>query len=932
MRDKNFTQTYKIIFWALLTVFLISCSGKTDEQLLQSAIESQEKGDDRTAIIHLKSALQKNPSNITARLTLGTIYVKYKDGSAAEKELDKARQLGAESTELNILLGRAYVLQGKNKAAINLLESFSSNNTADMAWAETILGDAYLGLKEFQKASLYYEKAIKRKSNFQPALIGTARLEIMQGDYEQARKSLAIAKSTEENPVDVFILLAEIEFLEKKYTAASELFSSALGLEIKKAIPVEESYIRTRLANSLVAEGKYKQGLEQIEILLKNNPNNPIPHYLRATVAFQQGDLSKASEHLHKVLKLVPDHTPSLLLLGAVNFGKGNFEQADHYLKSILDTDPTNTLARKWLGATRLKLHQPDEAVELIKPALKTTPSDPQLLDIMSNAALAKGDTQEAIEYLEQAVAENPELPALRSKLATTYLRFGDPDQAIKELEFSSAKLQQDLRAQALLVLSYAQKKDYAKAEELANILIDKFPNEPNSKNLLATVLLYKGDEQQAQIILKDLVKQNPEFVPALTSLAKIDYRNGDLETSQKYLEEILKIQPNNPNASIAYAQLLAKKGETEKAVVVLENARSQNQKALAPRILLARYYLSNNKLNSVEQILSELQKIDAKNPAVLLLQGLTELRKNQPELAKESLQKLTELQPKNAGAHYYLAQADLSLNQVESARTALRQSIQLQPKFTTAYWTLIQLEIRTGQFESAKQLVATVRKQFPESAFVDVLQGDLLVVQKDYQAALTAYQKAAQKVENSSLVLKQHLVLNRLNKKKQATKLFTDWLVNHPKDYKVRVALAMNYQNQNKNVQAIAEYKKALETKADDPAILNNVAWLLYEGGDKSAIDYAQKAYDLAPGHGAIADTLGWLYLENGRNEQGLATLEKAVELAPNVPDIRYHYAEALEKNGKHGQAKTELSALLRNHKNFVYEEEAKSLLQKLQ
>ena len=932
MNQFNVRSICNFIICALLSLTILSCAGKSDKEYLASANKALEKGDDRTVIIHLKNALQKNPNNVDARKLLGSLYVKYKDGVAAEKELTKARQLDDKDASLAIPLSRAYLFQEKFQQAVDLLKAYTPNNASSTVWAETVKGEAYAGLKDFDKAAQHLDVALEVYADFPPALIAKARLEVSEKHYDKARKRLTGLLAKDQTAVEPRVLLGEIDFFEKKYKQASANFIAALQTELKRAIPVEEFYIRTRLANALVADGKYDEGMQHIAVLLKKNPNNPIPHYLRATIAFQQGDLSAASDELQTVLKLAPDHKPSILLLGAVNFGKGNFEQADVYLKSILNTDPTNTLARKWLGATRLKLNQPGEAMELMKPALQNSPSDPQVLDLMSSAAMAKGETQEAIGYLEQAVTDNPNAVELRNKLASTYLSTGDVDQAIKELESVTGDKEKNFQSQALLVLSYAQKKDFDKAEKLAKILTDKFPNEPYSRVLLANIYLYQGDESRARKIYEDILQEKPDYVPSLLSLAKIEYRKNNLDVSQQYLEKILKTHPGDSPVIVAYVQLLQKKGEAQKALDWLENARKQDQTALTPRILLATYYLQIGSFVNVDQLLSELNKIKINIPEVMILQGMTELKRGQPARAKSVFSDLLKNQPDSAQAHYYLAQSYVGLKQYDPAAQALRQAINIQPNFIGAYWALAQLEIRRKQFDSVKKLVKEIKNRFPKSNIGDVVQGDLFFVQANYKSSLAAYQNAANKTENNILILKQHTVLLKLNNKRQAIITLDDWLAKHPGDQKIRTVLAMDYQAQGENALAIREYKKVLDQQPDNPSVLNNLAWSLHEQGDKQALDYAQKAYDLAPDQGAIADTLGWLYLQNGQNPQGLEVLEKAVTQEPNVPDIRYHYAVALHRNGKPESAKKELISLLKNPQPFPSKQDANKMLRKLQ
>jgi Flp pilus assembly protein TadD len=69
----------------------------------------------------------------------------------------------------------------------------------------------------------------------------------------------------------------------------------------------------------------------------------------------------------------------------------------------------------------------------------------------------------------------------------------------------------------------------------------------------------------------------------------------------------------------------------------------------------------------------------------------------------------------------------------------------------------------------------------------------------------------------------------------------------------------------------------------------------------------------------------------QQGKVADALAQLEQATVIAPRDPDIGYHYAAALARNGKSEQAERRLVALLRDHPAFSEREAAQSLLSQL-
>jgi Flp pilus assembly protein TadD len=79
------------------------------------------------------------------------------------------------------------------------------------------------------------------------------------------------------------------------------------------------------------------------------------------------------------------------------------------------------------------------------------------------------------------------------------------------------------------------------------------------------------------------------------------------------------------------------------------------------------------------------------------------------------------------------------------------------------------------------------------------------------------------------------------------------------------------------------------------------------------------------------IADTLGWILVEQGNLTRGLPLLQKAVSLAPDAGQIRYHFAAGLAKSGDKAKARKELEELLATNKQFSSLNEAKILLKQL-
>jgi Flp pilus assembly protein TadD len=108
----------KLIPFALVLA-LAGCSEQTSDELVLSAQQKIESGQNSEGIIELKNAIQKAPDNTKARFLLGKMYVERGAAAAAEKELGHALKLGFEQNEVLPLLANAYNLQFKSNEIVN---------------------------------------------------------------------------------------------------------------------------------------------------------------------------------------------------------------------------------------------------------------------------------------------------------------------------------------------------------------------------------------------------------------------------------------------------------------------------------------------------------------------------------------------------------------------------------------------------------------------------------------------------------------------------------------------------------------------------------------------------------------------------------------------------------------------------------------------
>jgi putative PEP-CTERM system TPR-repeat lipoprotein len=287
---------------------------------------------------------------------------------------------------------------------------------------------------------------------------------------------------------------------------------------------------------------------------------------------------------------------------------------------------------------------------------------------------------------------------------------------------------------------------------------------------------------------------------------------------------------------------------------------------------------------------------------------------------------------PRSANFRYNLARAQNALNQTEDAKKTLTKALERQPDHVPTISALAAIEMREG---NTAQALARARalQQNQDAAIVTaghVLEGDLHMMQREFQRAARTYEVASKQAQNGALAIRSYQARRQANIPNAARPL-EEWLANQPEDTRVRLALAQAYEEGGHLQQAAAEYERILKHRPDNVAALNNLAWIYGELGDTRALQTAERAHALRPDNGAITDTLGWVLVRQGEVQRGLELLRKAVQQAPNTPTIRYHLAVALAEAGAKKEARDTLAELVNSGQVFKDLPKAKQLLQEL-
>jgi Flp pilus assembly protein TadD len=139
---------------------------------------------------------------------------------------------------------------------------------------------------------------------------------------------------------------------------------------------------------------------------------------------------------------------------------------------------------------------------------------------------------------------------------------------------------------------------------------------------------------------------------------------------------------------------------------------------------------------------------------------------------------------------------------------------------------------------------------------------------------------------------------------------------------------LADSLMRKRDKTDAIRSYEGLIDS--DNPVVLNNLAWLYMERGDKRALEMARRALELAPNSSDIVDTLGWILLQNGETGKAVEHLMRSVQLNPGNASVQYHLGVAHRDDGDRVAARQSLEEAL-DIGNLPELESARSALEQL-
>jgi len=549
--------------------------------------------------------------------------------------------------------------------------------------------------------------------------------------------------------------------------------------------------------------------------------------------------------------------------------------------------------------------------------------------------ARERDDHAAAARELHEALLYDPESGYLRTLLAEELLRQGRIAEAERELR---AALEGDPRYAPAHVLAARIALAGGRAGEGRVHLrgaIAAAPTDPDAYRDLVRLEIAQGELPAAAAAARELgeaAERAPsdagpgEAAPAATSQAgRLRSQAADawIEVAQAIAD-----RQDDAGAQDAFARASALRPDTDEALATraafLESRRRWAEARELQLRLLARRPDSPEALSALARLSLAEGELEVASAYLMKLRALASVA-----AAGAGDEDRREL----GGALFRLAVPLLGAHRAADAEAALDAALRLFPGHPElSFYRALALEER-GRHREAAQLLEQIERTLGgpgrprDAALAAIADGPTflapdpaqLLLDARVQAALSRGRagetaEAARRMKalfsadprDEGVALGLLEAFERAGRVPAALALLEDAARKHPDTPALLYARASALDRARRVPEALAAMRKVLALAPAHAGALNYVGYVMTEqGGDlREAEGLLRRAVELRPDDGAVADSLGFCLLKEGRVEAALEELRRADRLAPGDPVILGHLGDALLAAGRRDDA----------------------------
>ncbi len=912
---------------------------------------------------HLKQArttfkdLQKRyPANGKANAVYGKLMLDMNEPRGALPYLARVVDEDPQQAEPYLQYADAHLRIGANPqaAAAALGKALSIDPENEIAFA--LLGEAHASEGNYQEAISSFQKAQNTSLNSDPSWsprisLGLGKTAVQLGQVETAIASLK--EGHEKYPQNLPLTHGLAEAYQTANLTPNALETAKHAAEIAPHDPENLSWI----ADFTLTLGSPEQGISALKELVRIDPDHHAAYILLGKAYSSAGNEEEAVATFSKFLTFEEIQPEDLLLAGDELIKIGDFDTSMKCLTTavnICEANPTPSplLPKIWsrLAAGFEMNSNPKQALELLDQAISADLDQPEWRIQKADLLIGQDRFQAAIASLSNALDLSPDDPDLHAKMARVQQQVSSHEEAFYHSQEALAGFLAESDRKEKLAEARAYAADLASAtlridqaeEILSSLDLNQLgkngkllPDQIHSLCLAAEIALDHNQEVKAAEISNLLVSKEIDLPRALALQSRIINRQGNLEKAREgfvqAVEKWHKLAGEEKSFSTAVeitfgktAQELHRWDESAKHIqhaadlastekrVIFELARSYVTRAEARRFAEAlkairhapdQSALSNEVSKSFQECIQALyqQEVDSKLIDKLKARGNAVFSPNQENA--EELKRTAETPEETAAL---IAAFRHSRQKVFASQTALDnlqdlgKNAILDAQIALA---LLKTKPETAYKAAASALEVAKRANHSQIPLFMVLLGLAAKHIDDLVSAEESIQKALQIWEDEPrwYALAAEMTLDypsAVNHYYQAIELEPEYATHF-------LALGKLHLKGNQPLPAIKSFEKALSIKPDfidawiQLSLSKRVIHRLPE-----ALATINKALSLAPEHKETRKTAALITFENGSYRESEKHLVSLLGQDPHDTDLMALFARTLAAQKQPDQA----------------------------
>lgn len=913
---------------ALAAMVLSGCGEPVDTELMADARRSIESGDSAAAMIELKNVLERKPQAGEARYLLARLMFVGGDPVGAEDQVRQALQYGYPEEEGIPLLAAILASMNRSKA---LLEQFADlefpRDPAATADLKIHVSAAHAFNGDYGKAESSIARALELAPDHADATAARARLRAIRGHPDAARTEVEELLTRMPKNAAAWALKGDLLLFADDRQVDRGLEAHRTALNLRPTLVQSHAAIIT----TLIGRGDVAAASDQWGKLKQALPSHPQTDFFEAVLALRKGKPAVAQQIAHRMLVAAPNDLRLLLVGGQAELEMGSLEQAEALLSKAFKIAHRASAPRHLLAEVYLRTGRAENALAVLEPLLTASTGDAIALSLAGRAQLVSGDAAAADASFARAKAMKPDDRRIQMSAAMAQLSSGRAEAALAQME-SIAVADLTGSADLALISVRLQRKEYDAALRAVEALAAKQPKDALPDHLRGRIALARNDTAASRRYFEASVAKNPRYFPAVANLVALDVAAGNAAAARARLEEVRRREPSNAQARLALAKLMIRAGDAADDVgKVIEEAVKAAPADPGARVALIDHHLATG---NRERALAVAQDAVATLPDNLELAdklGGVHMALGDVQQAQMTYTRMNSTWPQAALPHIRMAEAYLASARFDAAQDSIRLALKVAPRSVQAHKVAAVVAIRQNRPEQALTLARGLQAQNPKDPAGIVLEGDLAMTIRKFDAAAAAYRKALAMRPNGEMAKQLYLALSSAGQLAEANRWADTWLKQHHNDTAFLSHVAAVAIGRGDLVHAESRFREVLQREPNNAQAMNNVAYTMIKLKRPGALQLAERAAELAPDNPAVLDTLAAAHAEQGNLRKAIQWQVKAVELAPQVASYRLNLARLHIKANDRDLAVEELDRLAKLGKAFSGYSEVAQLRKKL-